>query len=83
RGFQGERQGAMSGYSGMAAERIERASHYFRENDIQQLLEDAGRFIRKNPAAAAAGALALGFIAARFLKSGGGAIVRETYQGLE
>jgi glucan phosphorylase len=56
----------------------ERAAGYLRENDPQALLADVERFGRRQPWAVAAGGLAVGFLASRFLKASS----RRRYQGL-
>lgn len=56
-----------------AADRVagyaERAGSYLQERDADSLLGDLEDFGREKPAAVAAGALALGFAASRFLKA--------------
>lgn len=56
-----------------AADRLagyaEQAGSYLRDKDADSLLSDAEEFGRQKPAAVAAGALAIGFVAARFLKA--------------
>lgn len=47
----------------------EQAGSYLREKNADSLLSDAEDFGREKPAAVAAGALAIGFVAARFLKA--------------
>jgi hypothetical protein len=47
----------------------ERAGSYLRDADADSLLSDAEDFGRRKPAAVAAGALALGLVASRFLKA--------------
>jgi uncharacterized protein YjbJ (UPF0337 family) len=47
----------------------ERAGGYLREKDPETVLADAERFGRQQPWAVAAGGLALGFLASRFLKA--------------
>jgi gas vesicle protein len=58
------------------AERVagyaERAGGYLRERDSDALLSDAEDFARRQPWAVAAGAMALGFAASRFLKASSG-----------
>jgi hypothetical protein len=51
------------------ADYAERAGSYLQAKDADSLLSDAEEFGRQKPAAVAAGALALGFVAARFLKA--------------
>lgn len=47
----------------------EQAGSYLRDKDADAMLNDAEDFGRQKPAAVAAGALALGFVASRFLKA--------------
>jgi hypothetical protein len=47
----------------------EQAGSYLRDKDADAMLSDAEDFGRQKPAAVAAGALALGFVASRFLKA--------------
>jgi hypothetical protein len=47
----------------------EQAGSYLRDADADSLLSDAEDFGRRKPAAVAAGALALGLVASRFLKA--------------
>jgi hypothetical protein len=47
----------------------EQAGSYLRDKDSDAMLGDAEDFGRRKPAAVAAGALALGFVASRFLKA--------------
>lgn len=51
------------------AEYAERVGGYLRDKDSDTLLHDAEDFGRRQPAAVAAGGLALGFLASRFLKA--------------
>lgn len=51
------------------AEYAERAGRYLHDKDADAMLGDAEDFGREKPAAVAAGALALGFAASRFLKA--------------
>ena len=62
-------QGSVAQYADRAAEQVERFSGYLRENDVDQLLEEARNFARSRPALFLGGAAALGFFATRFLKS--------------
>jgi len=68
----GEEGAGFSRYAEQAAEQIATASQYLREQDLQALLRDVERLVRRRPAAAAGGALALGFVLARFLKTSSG-----------
>ena len=62
-------QGSVAQYADRAAEQVERFSGYLRENDVDQLLEEARNFARSRPALFLGGAAALGFLGTRFLKS--------------
>ena len=52
-----------------AAERAERLGGYLKESDADRIIGDLEDFGRKQPSAVAAGGLALGFAASRFLKA--------------
>jgi vacuolar-type H+-ATPase subunit H len=52
-----------------SAERVDKLAGYLRVRDFNQLVGDVERYSRREPALFVGGALALGFIAARFLKS--------------
>jgi ElaB/YqjD/DUF883 family membrane-anchored ribosome-binding protein len=52
-----------------AAERVQQAGDYLHRADGDRLLRDAEDFARRKPWAIAAGGLALGFAASRFLKA--------------
>lgn len=56
-------------YSGTAADKIEQVAQYFDQHDLNAMFRDAQNFARRNPAVILGGAFALGFLAARFLKS--------------
>jgi hypothetical protein len=51
------------------ADRIEYVANYLRNHDLGQVVDDVENYSRRQPAMFVGGALALGFIAARFLKS--------------
>jgi hypothetical protein len=51
------------------AEYAEKVGGYLRDKDADALLRDAENFGRRQPAAVAAGGLALGFLVSRFLKA--------------
>jgi F0F1-type ATP synthase membrane subunit b/b' len=55
--------------AGRLAEYAEKAGSYLRDKDSDALLSDAEDLARRQPWAVAAGALALGFAASRFLKA--------------
>jgi hypothetical protein len=60
---------AIAGYIDSAAGQIEQVSTMLREQDINQIINTTAQFARRQPALFLAGALALGFIGTRFLKS--------------
>lgn len=68
RNFQ-EESPNISRYVDRVADKIEGAAQYLRENDMKTLLEDSKRFIKSRPALVFGVAVAIGVIAARFLKS--------------
>lgn len=55
-----------------AANRVEGISSYVREHDIKDFVGEAERLARREPLLFLGGALALGFMAARFLKASSG-----------
>jgi hypothetical protein len=62
-------QGPVAEYADRAADQVERFAGYLRENDVDQLLDEARGFARSRPALFLGSAVALGFFATRFLKS--------------
>jgi hypothetical protein len=56
-------------YVEKAAEQLERLSNNLREKDVNELLHDAQRLARRQPALFIGGSFAVGLLAARFLKS--------------
>lgn len=56
-------------YTNSLAEQIENISGYFERKDVRDMVRDVETFARRNPAYFVGGAFALGFLAARFLKS--------------
>jgi hypothetical protein len=60
---------AVAGYVDQGAELIEGLGQYLRDADSERLLGDLEGYARRQPWALAAGALVLGFAAARFLKT--------------
>jgi hypothetical protein len=62
-------QGPVAEYADKAADQVERFAGYLRENDADQLLDEARGFARRRPAIFVGSAVALGFFATRFLKS--------------
>jgi ElaB/YqjD/DUF883 family membrane-anchored ribosome-binding protein len=51
------------------AQRAERLGGYLQQSDADRILQDAEDLARKNPWAVAAGGLAVGFVASRFLQA--------------
>ena len=51
------------------ADRVDSLGSYLRNSDGERMLGDVERYARKQPWAVAAGAVALGFVASRFLKA--------------
>jgi len=66
-----QQQGAVAGYLNRTAVQVERTTNYLRTRDVHELVEDTQRLARREPALFLAGALALGFVGARFLMSSG------------
>ncbi len=62
-------QGPVADYTDQAAEQIERFSGYLRDTDVEEIVDEARGFARRRPALFLGGALALGFLGTRFLKS--------------
>src|SRR5215213_4257934 len=56
-------------YTNSLAEQIENLSGYFERKDVRDMVRDVETFARRYPAYFIGGAVALGFLAARFLKS--------------
>jgi ElaB/YqjD/DUF883 family membrane-anchored ribosome-binding protein len=56
-------------YTNSLAQQIEQISDYFEHKEIREMVRDVEGFARKYPAYFIGGAFALGFLAARFLKS--------------
>jgi hypothetical protein len=64
-----EQHDAIAGYIDKAADQIENWSRHLRGKDVDQLVSDAQRFARRQPAVFIGSAFALGLLGARFLKS--------------
>jgi hypothetical protein len=62
-------QNTIAQYVEKAADQIERFSTTLREREVGDLVNDAQRFARRQPALFIAGAFAAGVVGARFLKS--------------
>jgi hypothetical protein len=56
-------------YADQAATRVEEASDYLRERDLDELLQDTRAFARRRPEIFVGGAFVVGLLVARFLKS--------------
>jgi len=66
-----QEQGTVAGYVEEAAQRVESVTNYLRAHEVHELIEDTQDLARRQPALFVTGALALGFIGARFLMSSG------------
>jgi hypothetical protein len=62
-------QGPVAEYADKAADQVERFSGYLRETEVDEILDEARGFARQRPALFLGSAVALGFLATRFLKS--------------
>lgn len=62
-------QESIANYADMAAERLRQVADYFEQQDVGQIIDDVENMARRQPAMVIGGAFALGFLAARFLKS--------------
>lgn len=67
--FHQQHQEAIAGFADAAAGQVERFGGYFHDRDMDQLAGEAENLARSQPALFLGGAMALGFVAARFLKS--------------
>ena len=56
-------------YSETAAQKLRTAAEYFNSHDVETMYRDVEGLARRNPAVFVGGAFAIGFLAARFLKS--------------
>jgi hypothetical protein len=64
-----EEQQELSRYVEMIGDRVSRVASYLRTHGTEDLTHDVERFARRQPAIFIGGAFAIGFLAARFLKS--------------
>jgi ElaB/YqjD/DUF883 family membrane-anchored ribosome-binding protein len=62
-------QPQIAGLTDEAARRVESASNYLREHDLNDLIRETERFARREPLMFLGAAFAIGFIGARFLKT--------------
>lgn len=60
---------ALAQYADIAAQQVNRAASYLREHNVNEMFEEIQGFARRQPAVFLVGALALGMLGARFLKS--------------
>ncbi len=67
--FEGESQIGVSRYADQIGERMEGASHYVRDTDIDKMIKDAEAAVRKRPVMVLGGAFVAGLLVAGFLKS--------------
>jgi hypothetical protein len=66
-----EDNGMVAQYGERVADQIERLSSFLGERDVDQLLGDAEVYARRHPELFLGGALALGLLVGRFIKSSG------------
>ena len=64
-----EQQPQVAGFADIAAQRLDEAARFVREQDLQGLMREAEDFARRQPAVFLGGAFALGLVASRFLKA--------------
>jgi hypothetical protein len=62
-------QAPVAEYADKGSDQVERLSGYLRETDVDEMVDQARGFARSRPAIFLGGAVALGFLGARFLKS--------------
>src|SRR3712207_1372311 len=67
-----DQQNGVASYVEQAAERLERMTNYLRARDVPELVAETQEFARRQPGLFLTGAIALGFVGARFLKASGG-----------
>ena len=73
-----EDQDGFTQYFDQAAQRVDAVSGYIRTRTLPELVTDVEGFARRDPALFVGGALVLGLLGGRFLKSSRPAIVRPT-----
>lgn len=64
-----QQHGTLAAYVEQAADQLERVARQLREKDVGELMDDAQRLARRQPAVFIGSAFALGLVGARFLKS--------------
>ena len=62
-------QAPVAQYADRTSDQVERFSGYLRETEVDEMVDQARGFARSRPAIFLSGAVALGFLGARFLKS--------------
>jgi hypothetical protein len=62
-------QAPVAQYADKTSDQVERFSGYLRETEVDEMVDQARGFARSRPAVFLTGAVALGFLGARFLKS--------------
>jgi ElaB/YqjD/DUF883 family membrane-anchored ribosome-binding protein len=67
--LQQQGQDSLAQYATKAGDQVEQLTHYLQQRDINELMDEAQDYARGHPISFLAGAFALGFTAARFLKS--------------
>jgi hypothetical protein len=72
-------QGPVAEYADKAADQVERFAGYLRETEVDEILDEARGFARQRPALFLGSAVALGFLATRFLKSSSEGGASESY----
>lgn len=65
-----EQRPEIAGIADTAAEKVEQVSTYLRQHDAREVISEAERFARRQPALVVGGGLALGVIIGRLLRSG-------------
>jgi hypothetical protein len=64
-----QEQPQIASLAGQAATKVDEASRYVREHEVRDFISEAENFARREPLIFLGGALAVGFLAARFLKA--------------
>jgi len=80
--LQAEQQAGVGDYVEAAAERVESVTNYLRSRDVPELVGDTEDFARRQPGLFLAGAIALGFVGARFLMASGQRAATRSTAGL-
>lgn len=75
--LQQQEQGAVGSYVEQAAERVEHMTNHLRAHDVPELIAQTQDFARRQPGLFVTGALALGFLGARFLMSSGQRVAQQ------